>query len=144
VGTFAVQLAKVLWNARVTGVCSGRNAELVRSLGADHVVDYTREDFTEGEGRYDVLFDAVNKLPLSKRKAALKPDGTFMSVFTPTTEEVDDLTLLRGLVEDGKLRAFIDRRYTLEQVPEAHLYVESGRKRGNVVVEVIPGPRNSP
>ncbi len=137
VGTFAVQLAKVLWDARVTAVCSGRNAELARSLGADEVIDYTEEDFTRRDRRYDIVFDAVNKLPRSKRKVALKPDGTFMSVFTPTTEETGDLGLLAGLVEEGKLVAFIDRRYTLEQVPDAHRYVESGRKRGNVIVTVV-------
>ena len=139
VGTFAVQLARVLWDARVTGVCSGPNAELVRSLGADDVIDYTKVDYTRGDRRYDVIFDAVNKVPRSKRKMALKPDGTFMSVFTPTTEETEDLTLLARLVEEGRLRAFVDRRYTLEQVPEAHRYVESGRKRGNVIVDVIAG-----
>jgi NADPH:quinone reductase-like Zn-dependent oxidoreductase len=138
VGTFAVQLAKVLWDARVTGVCSGPNAELVRSLGADEVVDYTKEDFTRGDRRYDVIFDAVNKLPRSKRKVALKPGGTFMTVFTPTTEETEDLLLLARLVAEGKLRAFIDRRYTLAQVPEAHRYIETGRKRGNVIVNVVP------
>jgi len=139
VGTFAVQLAKVLWDARVTAVCSGRNAELVRSLGADEAIDYTREDYSRGDGRYDVVFDAVNKVPRPKRKMALKPDGTFMSVFTPTTEDAEDLTLLAGLVGEGRLRAFVDRRYTLEQVPEAHRYVGSGRKRGNVIVDVVAG-----
>jgi NADPH:quinone reductase-like Zn-dependent oxidoreductase len=137
VGTFAVQLAKVLWDAHVTGVCSATNLELVRSLGADEVIDYTKEDYTHGDRRYDVIFDAVNKVPRSKRKMALKPGGTFMSVFTPTSEETEDLALLTELVEAGKLRAFIDRRYTLEQVPEAHRYVESGRKRGNVVINVV-------
>ncbi len=139
VGTFAVQLAKVLWDARVTGVCSGGNAELVRSLGADEVIDYAREDYTRGGREYDVIFDAVNKVPRPKRKMALKPGGTFMSVFTPTTEETEDLALLARLVDEGRVRAFVDRRYTLEQVPEAHRYVESGRKRGNVVVELVTG-----
>jgi NADPH:quinone reductase-like Zn-dependent oxidoreductase len=136
VGTFAVQLAKVLWGARVTGVCSTANLELVRSLGADEVIDYTKEDFTRRDMRYDVVFDAVNKAPRSKRRAALKPDGTFQSVFTPTTEDTDDLLLLAGLVEGGRLMAHVDRRYRLEQVPEAHRYVETGRKRGNVVITV--------
>jgi NADPH:quinone reductase-like Zn-dependent oxidoreductase len=139
VGTYAVQLAKVIWDARVTGVCSDGNADLVRSLGADEVIDYSKEDYTRGDRRYDVVFDAVNKVPSSKRKLALKPDGTFMSVFTRTTEETEDLALLAGLVEEGKIRAVIDRRYTLEQVPEAHRYVESGRKRGNVVIIVDHG-----
>lgn len=146
VGTYAVQLAKVLWDANVTGVCSGPNVELVRSLGADEVVDYTKEDYWEGDRRYDVIFDAVNKVPRSKRKAALKPDGTFQTVFTPTTEETEDLALLAGLVVEGRLKAHIDRRYTLEQVPDAHRYVESGRKRGNVLVNVVrvsPPPRGS-
>jgi len=138
VGTFAVQLAKVHWDASVTGVCSGRNAELVRSLGADEVIDYTEEDYTQGDRRYDVIFDAVNKVPRSKRRKALKPGGTFQSVFTPTTETREDLVLLTELVDVGKVRAFIDRRYTLEQVPEAHRYIETGRKRGNVIVNVVP------
>jgi NADPH:quinone reductase-like Zn-dependent oxidoreductase len=137
VGTFAVQLAKVLWDAHVTGVCSGRNGELVMSLGADEVIDYTKEDYTEGDRRYDVIFDAVNKVPLSKRKKALKPDGKFQTVFSPTKEVPEDLARLGKLVAEGKIRAFIDRRYSLEQVPEAHRYVESGRKRGNVVINVV-------
>jgi NADPH:quinone reductase-like Zn-dependent oxidoreductase len=138
VGTFAVQLAKVHWDARVTGVCSGRNAELVKSLGADEVIDYTKEDYTQGERTYDVIFDAVNAVPRSKRRRALKPGGTFMSVFTPTTEAKEDLVILAELVEAGKVSAFIDRRYTLAQVPEAHKYIETGRKRGNVIVNVVP------
>jgi NADPH:quinone reductase-like Zn-dependent oxidoreductase len=138
VGTFAVQLAKVHWDARVTGVCSGRNAELVKSLGADEVIDYTKEDYTQGERTYDVIFDAVNAVPRSKRRRALKPGGTFMSVFTPTTEVKEDLVILAELVEAGKVSAFIDRRYTLAQVPEAHKYIETGRKRGNVIVNVVP------
>ncbi len=137
VGTFAVQLAKALWDARVTGVCSTPNLELVRSLGADEVVDYTKEDYAQGDRRYDVVFDAVNKVPRSRRRAALKPEGTFQSVFTPTTENTDDVLLLANLVKEGRLRAHVDRRYTLEQVPEAHRYVESGRKRGNVIVTVV-------
>ncbi|UCC93820.1 MAG: NAD(P)-dependent alcohol dehydrogenase [Thermoplasmata archaeon] len=137
VGTFAVQLAKVLWDAHVTGVCSGRNADLVMSLGADEVVDYTKEDFTERDRRYDVIFDAVNKMPRSKRRKALKPDGKYQTVFTPTKEVPEDLAFLADLVKEGKLRAHIDRAYTLEQVPDAHRYVESGRKRGNIIVNVI-------
>jgi NADPH:quinone reductase-like Zn-dependent oxidoreductase len=137
VGTYAVQLAKVLWEARVTGVCSGRNAELVRSLGADEVIDYTKDDYTTGERSYDVIFDAVNKVPRSKRRRALKVDGKFQSVWTPTTEAKEDLLFLAELVKAGKLRPFIDKRYTLEQVPDAHRYIESGRKRGNVVVNVV-------
>lgn len=136
VGTYAVQLAKVHWDARVTGVCSTGNLELVRSLGADRVVDYTGEDYTKGDARYDVIFDAVNKVPRSKRKAALKAGGTFQSVFTPTTEETEDMALLGELAEAGKLRAAIDKRYPLEQVPEAHRYVEKGHKKGNVVITI--------
>jgi NADPH:quinone reductase-like Zn-dependent oxidoreductase len=136
VGTYAVQLAKY-WGAKVTGVCSTSSMELVRSLGADEVIDYTKEDFTKSGKTYDVIFDAVNKLPRAQRKMSLKGNGTFQSVWSPTTEETEDLIFLRGLVEEGKLRAAIDRRCPLEQVPEAHRYVEKGHKKGNVVITVV-------
>jgi alcohol dehydrogenase len=135
VGTYAVQIARHL-GAAVTGVCSTANLELVRSLGATKVIDYTREDFTCNSETYDVIFDAVGKLPRSKWKKVLKHQGIHVSVIAPTKETIDDLEYLIGLAEMGKLKVVIDREYTLEQVPEAHRYVETGRKRGNVVIKV--------
>jgi NADPH:quinone reductase-like Zn-dependent oxidoreductase len=133
VGTYAVQLARHL-GAVVTGVCSTRNVELVRSLGAEHVIDYTQADFTAGGQTYDVIFDAVGKSSQARR--ALKAGGRLVSVASPTKERTEDLLFLRELVEAGALKAVIDRRYSLAQTAEAHRYVETGRKRGNVVVTV--------
>jgi NADPH:quinone reductase-like Zn-dependent oxidoreductase len=135
VGTYAVQLARHL-GAVVTGVCSTRNVELVRSLGAEHVVDYTQEDFTAGGQTYDVIFDAVGKSSRSRARRALKAGGRLVSIASPTKEMTEDLLFLRDLVEAGALKAVIDRRYSLAQTAEAHRYVETGRKRGNVVVTV--------
>jgi NADPH:quinone reductase-like Zn-dependent oxidoreductase len=135
VGTYAVQIARHL-GAEVTGVCSTANLELVRSLGASKVIDYTREDFTQNGETYDVIFDAVGKLPRSKRKRALKQQGVHVSISAPTKEIAEDLEYIIRLAETGKIKPVIDREYTLEQVPEAHRYVEIGRKRGNVVVKV--------
>jgi NADPH:quinone reductase-like Zn-dependent oxidoreductase len=136
VGTYAVQLANHHFGAEVTGVCSTANIELVKSLGANLVIDYTREDFTKNGQVYDVVFDAIGKISPSQRKSVLKENGIFLSIQTTTSEIIDNLTTLKGLVEAGKLKAVIDRRYPLEQVAEAHRYVETGRKRGNVVITV--------
>ena len=135
VGTYAVQLAKH-FGAEVTGVCSTTNLELVRSLGAAHAIDYTKQDFTGSGETYDLIFDAVGKLSPSRSKAALKKDGLFLSVSSPTSEEIDNLLLLRELIEAGELRPVIDRRYPLHQIVEAHRYVNGGHKRGNVVITV--------
>ncbi len=135
VGTYAVQLARRL-GARTTGVCSGANLELVRSLGADAVIDYTQEDFTEGGETYDVVFDAVGKLSSRSAKRALVKGGVFRSVTSYAKIEPDDLDRLRDLIDAGELRAVIDRRYDLADIARAHDYVESGRKRGNVVIQV--------
>jgi len=136
VGTYAVQLAKH-FGAEVTGVCSTANLELVESLGADRVIDYTQEDFTQSGETYDVIFDAVGKLPASIGKRALREGGVHLSVKSPTSGRPENLAFLRELVEVGEIRPVIDRRYPLEQIAEAHRYVETGHKKGNVVITVV-------
>jgi len=136
VGTYAVQLAKHHFGAEVTGVCSTANIELVNSLGADQVIDYTKDDITKNGQIYDVVFDAVGKLSSSQGQNLIKENGAFLTVQSTTSEESENLVALKGLVEAGKIKTVIDKRYPLEQVAEAHRYVETGRKRGNVVITV--------
>jgi NADPH:quinone reductase-like Zn-dependent oxidoreductase len=157
IGTFAVQLAKY-HGAEVTAVCSAANFELVRSLGADKVIDYTKEDFTQGGKTYDVVFDTVRKSSFSHCKGSLKENGFYLStdmglalmVQTLSTSltggqkvesgiasnKTEDLSYLRELLEAGQIKSVIDRTYPLEQIVEAHRYVEKGHKKGNVVVTV--------
>ncbi len=135
VGSFGVQLAKY-FGAEVTGVCSTSKIEMVKSLGVDKIIDYTKEDFTKSGQVYDVVFDAVRLLPTSKAKKALKKEGIFVSAKNPTTETVEKLEYLKELAEAGKIKSYIDRRYTLEQIVEAHRYVEQGHKKGNVVITI--------
>jgi NADPH:quinone reductase-like Zn-dependent oxidoreductase len=136
VGTYAVQLARH-YGAEVTGVCSTRNLELVRSLGAGEVIDYTQEDFAARGDRYDVIFDAVGKTSLEVSRKALAPGGSYLTVQKGLARgSLEDLNTLKELAEAGELRPVIDRRYPLEQAAEAHWYVESGRKAGNVVLVV--------
>jgi NADPH:quinone reductase-like Zn-dependent oxidoreductase len=157
IGTFAVQLAKY-YGAEVTGVCSTTNVELVKSLGADKVIDYTKDDFTTGDQRYDVVFDVVGKTSYSHCKRLLKQGGTYLATL-PTLglmlqmglastsgnkkikngdaiANVENLTFLKELVEAGKLEVAIDRSYPLEQIAEAFHYVEQGHKKGNIVITV--------
>jgi NADPH:quinone reductase-like Zn-dependent oxidoreductase len=136
VGTNAVQLASRHFGADVTGVCSAANLELVKSLGANRVMDYTRQDFTQGGATYDVIFDAVGKLSPVKGKQALKPSGIYLNVHVDSdgADKVENLNLLKELVESGKIKPVIDRVYPFEQIVEAHRYVEAGHKKGNVVI----------
>lgn len=142
IGTSAIQLARHL-GAEVTGVCSTANLELVRSLGATEVIDYTTADFTQGGRRYDVIFDAVGKRKSAKAMlnagAALTSGGVSMSVDDafPRTRK-SDLLALRELAESGAFRPVIDRRFTLDEIVEAHRYVDLGHKKGNVIVTIAP------
>jgi NADPH:quinone reductase-like Zn-dependent oxidoreductase len=157
VGVAAVQLAQH-FGAEVTAVCSGANAELVRSLGARRVIDYTREDFTASGEVYDVIVDTVGTAPFARSKLSLGKGGRLLLVLAtlgqmllapwesavsgkkvvagPATERAEDVRLLAKLAQEGSLRPVIDRRYALEQMAEAHRYVETGRKRGSVAVTV--------
>lgn len=136
VGTFAIQIAKY-FGAEVTAVCSAANADMVRSIDADKVIDYNKEDFTGSGRQYDIIFDAVGKMPLSKCKKALAPKGKYVSVSQGTAKQrTEYLIFLREIIEDGKMQSVIDRRYPLEQIAEAHSYVQQQRKKGNVVITV--------
>ena len=135
VGTYSVQLARY-FGAEVTGVCSTANLAMVRSLGADTVIDYTREDFTKTGQTYDIIFDTVGRISRSQCKNLLKKNGIFLSTNGSASENVRDLIFLKELIEAGEIKPVIDRTYPLEQIAEAHRYVDKGHKKGNVVITV--------
>ena len=156
IGAYAVQLARY-FGAHVTGVCSTANLELVRALGADEIIDYTAVDFTQNGRTYDIIFDTVGKSSFSRCRASLKQDGRYLVtsgwggylvmlwtamvggkklVTGMSIKKTDELVFLRGLLEAGHLRPVVDRRFPLEEIVEAHRYVDHGHKKGNVVITV--------
>lgn len=158
VGTYAVQIAKSL-GAHVTGVCSTSNVEMVKALGADEVIDYTTEQFSAQGSRFDVIFEAVNKSSFVHCMSSLKSNGVYINIAEPlptlrmmwtklsskrklllgqnSPETAEALEFLRNLVTAGRLKPVIDRRYPLEQIAEAHRYVDKGHKKGNVVIQMV-------
>lgn len=137
VGTYAVQLARH-FGARVAGVCSARNLDLVHSLGAEQVIDYTTQDYAAGDTTYDVVFDAVGKTTAERAERVLAEQGKFVTVRKGLARvSVDDLMLLKEIADSGHLRPVIDRRFPLEQTAAAHEFVETGHKVGNVVITVV-------
>lgn len=142
IGSAAVQLASRYFGAEVVGVCSTRNIDMVKSLGAARVIDYTREDITSRGDHYDLILDAVGKSKSSNFKTqckqALAQDGRYVSVDDGSPKPYpEDLILLKDLVEAGKLKPVIDRCYPMAQVAEAHQYVDKGHKKGNVVLSIV-------
>jgi NADPH:quinone reductase-like Zn-dependent oxidoreductase len=157
IGTYAIQLAKS-YGAHVTGVCSGANSEMVKSLGADKVIDYTKEDFTKTDERYDFVFSVVGKTTFGHCKSILKPKGIYLENMMEvkdflkvlltsikggkkikggvSTERAENLNFFIQLIESGKLKPVLDRIYPLEKTAEAFQYVEQGHKKGNVVITI--------
>jgi NADPH:quinone reductase-like Zn-dependent oxidoreductase len=158
VGTFAVQLAKY-FGAKITGVCSTSKIDFVKSLGAEKVIDYTKEDFTKSGEMFDIIFDTIGKSNVGRSKKLLKKEGTYLfttfgipklfrilwlqiisrkKAFYGTLEEkTEDLEFLKELIEEGKLKSVIDRTYPMEEAAEAHKYVESGQKMGQVIITLV-------
>ena len=157
IGTFAIQLARH-FGAEVTGVDSTEKMDMLRSIGANHVIDYTKGDYTKRSESYDLIIDVVGRRGVPRRLKLLKPDGYYflayaglshilLSLWTSLTSKKkfkieassqtkEDLLFLKELIETGKLKTIVDRSFSLEQVPEAHRYVEAGGKKGNVVITV--------
>ena len=140
IGTFAVQIASYL-KAEVTGVCSMDNIELVKSLGAKKVIDYTKEDFTKNSEKYDVILDAVDKIPKKEAIKSLKSGGIYLNIHndavsTNAKDSIPILEELKQLAEEGKIKGIIDKIYSIDQIVEAHKYVDKGHKKGNVVITV--------
>lgn len=136
VGAYAIQLAK-FFGAEVTGVCSTANLAMVKALGADHVIDYTKEDLSAKAERYDLIFDTVAKLPKSKYSKVLAPNGSYVTIAKlDSKESMENLLFIKELVGTGDLKPVIDRCYPLEQMVEAHRYVGTGHKKGNVVISL--------
>jgi NADPH:quinone reductase-like Zn-dependent oxidoreductase len=138
VGTYAVQIASYL-GAEVTGVCSASNLEMVKSLGARQVIDYAQEDFTETDVRYDLIFDAAGKSTEAKARKVLAEGATYLTVMKgggTESERTKGLIFLKEMIETGKLKSVIDRCYPLEQTADAHRYVDTGQKKGHVVITV--------
>jgi NADPH:quinone reductase-like Zn-dependent oxidoreductase len=136
VGTFAVQLARY-FGADVTGVCSTDNLDLVKSIGANRVIDYTKEDYTKTPERFDLIFDAVAKSSRSRSKRLLNAKGTFISAHDspgPIQIKTEDLNFIKELLEQGNLKSIIDKKYSFDQIVEAHRYVDAGHKKGNVAI----------
>ncbi len=136
VGSYAVQLANQQGKT-VTGVCSGSNVEMVKSLGAEKVIDYKKEDYSEGNQKFDIVFDAVGKTTKAKAKKVLNDGGKFVTIKMLTTGKTEYLEKIKELAEQGKLTPFIDKTFALNEIVSAHEYVDSGRKRGNVVIEIL-------
>ena len=157
IGTIAIQIAKY-FGAKVTGVCSTRNLDMVHSIGADQVIDYTQEDFTQSGETYDTIFDVIGKSPFSRSLKILKKNGHYlianpglsqmirgqwnsirsgkMVIAGGASEKIEDLEFLKDLIEAGEIKSVIDRTYPIEQIVEAHRYVDKGHKKGNVVINV--------
>jgi NADPH:quinone reductase-like Zn-dependent oxidoreductase len=157
IGTFAVQLAKV-YGAEVTAVDSAGKLDMLRSIGADHVIDYTREDFTKGGQVYDVIYDVVGRSPFSRSMRSIREGGIYLLgnagltqtirgssasragrrkvIMGTSSQKAEDLLALKGLIEAGRIKTVIDRIYPLEQMAEAHAYVDTGQKKGNVVITI--------
>jgi NADPH:quinone reductase-like Zn-dependent oxidoreductase len=138
VGSFAIQIAKAM-GAEVTAVCSTANLDLVKKLGANKTIDYTKEDYSRTGTAFDIVFDAVGKTSRAAANKVLKSGGKFVTVNKSPKINQEDFQYLKELIESGKLISVIDRRYILEQIREAHAYAESFRKKGNVVINIIPG-----